>query len=353
MKTPLIPTLLHAGSDPCAGNDPLMPTAWRLATPAASGRSAAIGVFHLFATTGSELESALDRLDITSAPLGGVRLRSFGGFDRGIVARPTDRVALLMPHGGRAVLDCMVRWLAGAGVREARALGPDDEFPEGATPLQSRVLAALARAASPLAIDLLLDQARRWGGEAPPADPTLESRSVILNRLIDPPLVAAWGAPNIGKSSLLNALAGRSAAVVADEPGTTRDHVGVRLELAGLVVDYIDTPGMAAVGAGDGARQHSAADPLVAAALGVAIEVAQHADLVLLCADRGEPFLEPPSPGAAALRVALRADLGLPGEPFDAAVSVRTGAGIAGLVRMIRDSLVPPEILAHPGHWRF
>ena len=57
------------------------------------------------------------------------------------------------------------------------------------------------------------------------------------------------GAPNVGKSSLLNALARRDVAIVSDEPGTTRDVIEVKLELQGLAVVLSDTAGIrAAVG---------------------------------------------------------------------------------------------------------
>ncbi len=58
--------------------------------------------------------------------------------------------------------------------------------------------------------------------------------------------VALVGAPNAGKSSLLNALAGRDAAIVAASPGTTRDVIEVSLNLAGFQVLIADTAGLRA-----------------------------------------------------------------------------------------------------------
>lgn len=56
--------------------------------------------------------------------------------------------------------------------------------------------------------------------------------------------VAILGAPNAGKSSLLNALALRDVAIVSEEPGTTRDVVQVELDLRGLKVVFSDTAGL-------------------------------------------------------------------------------------------------------------
>ena len=56
--------------------------------------------------------------------------------------------------------------------------------------------------------------------------------------------VAIVGKPNVGKSSLLNALSGREAALTSEEAGTTRDIIEVRMDLGGLPVTMMDTAGL-------------------------------------------------------------------------------------------------------------
>jgi tRNA modification GTPase len=58
--------------------------------------------------------------------------------------------------------------------------------------------------------------------------------------------VALVGAPNVGKSSLLNALAGQDIAIVTAHPGTTRDRIERSVDIGGLVLNFIDTAGLRA-----------------------------------------------------------------------------------------------------------
>ncbi len=86
--------------------------------------------------------------------------------------------------------------------------------------------------------------------------------------------IAIIGPPNAGKSSLLNALAQREAAIVSDIPGTTRDVVEVRLVLAGFPVWIADTAGL-----------REAADAIEAEGVRRALERAEEADLRVLAVE--------------------------------------------------------------------
>jgi len=89
--------------------------------------------------------------------------------------------------------------------------------------------------------------------------------------------VAILGAPNVGKSTLLNTLAGREAAITSEHAGTTRDVIEVRMDLDGLPVTFLDTAGLRETG-----------DAVESIGIARARERARAADLRVFLAEGGE-----------------------------------------------------------------
>lgn len=290
-----------------------------------------------------DVPHACAAMNIKEPHVGAVTLCSPMAIDQALVARPSESCLQLMPHGGTAVVREILRALSSRGLPEATAASPRDEFPEARDQIEARMLRALSAASSPLAVDLLHDQPRRWreAGNGPEVG---AAHSIMLRRLLSPPLVVMVGPANVGKSSLLNRLAGRSVAIVADVPGTTRDHVGVLLDFGGVVVRFVDTPGL-----------RTDPDPIESQALASAKRLVERADLVVSVADVQSPFVEwsRAAPlGKSTLRIGLRCDLG-PTPGAQCSVSSRTGSGLEQLSALIREALVSSEALADPRPWRF
>lgn len=135
--------------------------------------------------------------------------------------------------------------------------------------------------------------------------------------------VVILGAPNAGKSSLLNVLAGRDAAIVSDEPGTTRDLVDVRLDLGGNLVIVTDTAGI---------RR----EPGKIEAIGIerAVARADHADSVIILEDITSPVdVELAISSAKVIRVGNKTDLVQSIPPgYDFLISTKTMDGIDRLL---------------------
>lgn len=159
--------------------------------------------------------------------------------------------------------------------------------------------------------------------------------------------IAILGAPNAGKSSLLNALAGREAAIVSARAGTTRDVVEVRMILAGVPVTLADTAGL-----------REAADEIEAEGVRRALMRAETADLRLLvfAADTDPDAATLDLRGPDALVVWNKADLAPSGLANALSVSVRTGLGMGALrVRLeeaaaARAGLTDGAVLTRPRH---
>lgn len=154
--------------------------------------------------------------------------------------------------------------------------------------------------------------------------------------------VAIIGAPNAGKSSLLNALAGREAAITSPVPGTTRDVVELRYDLDGYPVVFLDMAGL-----------RETDDPVERIGVARARERAAMADLRIALAAPDAPMgvLAEGLLREGDLKLRSKADKAPGAVPGERAVSAETGEGVAELLRAIaaRLSEIAPEdaLVAH------
>jgi tRNA modification GTPase len=157
---------------------------------------------------------------------------------------------------------------------------------------------------------------------------------MIGRHLTTPWRVVIAGAPNVGKSSLLNALAGYTRAIVSAIPGTTRDLVTVRLAMEGWPVEFTDTAGL-----------HAAGGSLEREGIELARRAAAEADLCLWVLDASTHPVWPDFRSESLHVIVNKADLTNAWDPAiggDAPrVSALTGEGLEQLCRKISGWLVP------------
>ena len=139
---------------------------------------------------------------------------------------------------------------------------------------------------------------------------------------------AILGAPNAGKSTLLNALAQRDVAIVSPLPGTTRDVLEARIELAGVPVTLLDTAGLRAT-----------TDSIEAEGVRRARARAGHADVLIVLETATEPAPADLPPHPRVLPVIAKADLLAPATatpaPARLRISAQTGEGMAELLAQL------------------
>lgn len=293
--------------------------------------------------------------------------------DRGLVlffpgpaSATGEDVVELHLHGGRAVVAAVLRALgtlpglrpaeAGAFTRRSHQNGKLDLAEvEGLADLIAAETEAQRRQALALASGALSGRVATWRGklvsalalleagidfsdEADVAEDVVRPALEILRamgqeiaatladagrgeRVRDGLIVAIAGLPNAGKSTLLNRLAGREAAIVSPIPGTTRDVLEVHLELAGHAVTLLDTAGL-----------RETADAVEAEGVRRALSRAEAADAVLWLSETGE---NPPAAFASAIRVRTKTDRGGPVPEGFIGLSTATDHGLDDLVGAI------------------
>lgn len=214
--------------------------------------------------------------------------------------------------------------------------------------LDAELDAALSQAITARTADLLLEQRQgclqrafdALSQQPPPAllAPSLLKWAEFGQHLTQPWQLVITGRPNVGKSSLINALLGYERAIVADQPGTTRDVVTALTAFDGWPVQLSDTAGL-----------RGTDSELEAAGIARARRALQQADLRVIVLDISEPptefDLELLSESPDDVVIAHKSDLvdvwqaQLPGRALR--VSSRTGEGLAELQRALVRRLVP------------
>lgn len=226
------------------------------------------------------------------------------------------------------------------------ALEADIDFPD-----EDDVPSAVAARAGP-EIDALLNELRSYLEDAP--------RHRAIREGI---AVAIIGAPNAGKSSLINRLAGSDVAIVSERPGTTRDVLTARLDLSGVPVTFADTAGLRNTYTDEieeeGMRRAQAqaetadirigvADPAVGVPRETLKLLKKHDFLLWNKADLGTPAPEPAPEGLRVLTISARTGAGAPAflDMLAEEVGERCGSGGGAALTHIRHQRAVEEAVA-------
>lgn len=275
-----------------------------------------------------------------------------------VVCRRDASTVEIHCHGGSAAVEAILQTMQARGAQLRSSHEQECELLRD--PLAAEAIDALAHAATRRTAAVLLDQQqgalRRAASQiadhlaAARLATALEGIEALLEfadfglHLTKPWRVVLAGPPNVGKSSLINALLGYERSLVFDQPGTTRDVVQSATALEGWPVELSDTAGL-----------RTANDELEFAGVRLAERQLDSSDLALLVFDdsaawtANEANLVARWPNALLvhnkcdllLPVAADAPVKLADRPAGLATSAKSGAGIAELMAAIVALLVP------------
>ena len=206
-----------------------------------------------------------------------------------VLCRTANDAVELHCHGGQAAADSIINGLQMAGCQRV-----EWALMAGADSIQRECAQALAEARTATVAAVLLDQRRgALHREFHEIQKMLEQGNSVEARrqvaalgefrslglhLTKPWRVVLAGAPNVGKSSLINSLVGFERAIVYDQPGTTRDVVTAHTVINGWLVEFADTAGI---------RQTD--EPVEAAGVQQAVDRLRDADLIVQVVDATAP----------------------------------------------------------------
>ena len=301
--------------------------------------------------------------ELNDQPLGRIVYGHWGGRDGEdlVVCRRSESALEIHCHGGRQSSAQIAADLTDVGCTVIDA----EQWlaRQHACPVTAAAHAAMAQVTTLRTAAILLDQyhgalrreveaiaSHLVNGNAEEATASLEELlqyAELGRHLTEPWRVVIAGQPNVGKSSLINALVGYERAIVFDQPGTTRDVVSATTAIEGWPVELSDTAGL-----------HETTDQIETAGIGLARERLATADLVVWVLDAaGMETSDRPSDWALAEQQAAAVGVQLDSErtqivvnKIDLAPSTPknclgtcavSGAGIEELLAVIAAHLVP------------
>ena len=327
------PLALEAGAQLCGGDLPARRTSLRILRTESGDRLDEALVLSFTAPNSFTGENTIEFQTHGSTAVVSAVLDSLGRIDGLRMAEPGEFTRRALENGNLDL--AQVEGLADLIDAETEAQRKQAQviLAGGLGDLAEKWRASLIRAAS--LIEVTID----FADEEVPVDVTPEVSALlaevqagleretagvrIAERIRSGFEVAIVGAPNVGKSTLLNALAGREAAITSEYAGTTRDIIEVRMDLAGLPVTLLDTAGL-----------RDTDDHVEGIGIALARRRAEDADLRVFLAEQ-EEILDVQM-RAGDIRLQPKADLR---KDSSNAISGRSGHGIDQLVEHVSSVL--------------